>query len=87
MRLVSICGFEARIVSAVLSYNYPHCVAGKEVAVQVHIGEYRDLSDMKNIHELVMELAATPCGNENVQPESPAKKDMVVSPKVGSYKR
>ena len=73
MRLVSICGFEARIVSAVLSYDYPRCVESKEVACQVHIAEYRDLSDMDNMRNLIMELAATPCGNENVQPKSPAK--------------
>ena len=71
MRLVSICGFEARIVSAVFSYQYPRCVASKEVGCQVHIAEYRDLSDMNNIHELLMELAATPCGNKNLLPEPP----------------
>ncbi len=76
MRLVSICGFEARIVSAIFNYDYPRCVASKEVACQVHIAEYRDLSYMNNIRELVMELAATPCGNEDVQPESPAMKDI-----------
>ena len=73
MRLVSICGYEARIVSAVLSFAYPRCYEGKEGACQINIGEYRDLSSMDNIRDLIVELAATPCGNEDVQEDVQAE--------------
>ena len=75
MRLVSLCGYEARIVSAVFSLGYPR-PGVKEVghgkyqrvsrSCQIHIAEYRDLSVRQQFQGLMEELVATPCGNAEV---------------------
>ena len=70
MRLVSLCGHEARIISAVYSADYLHLmmdeprkVKFRNVKCQIHIAEYRDLGNPQHFRELMAELVATPCGN------------------------
>ena len=77
MRLVSLCGYEARVISAVFDLgNRPSVVKemgyreGRSVKRQIHIGEYRDLSIVPHFLELMEELVATPCGNAKVQQKS-----------------
>ena len=69
MRLVSLCGFEARVLSAVFSLGYPRCIVGgkhQSVDCQIHVAEYRDLSNRQELQDLLEELVATPCGNAEV---------------------
>ena len=77
MRLVSLCGYEARIVSAV--FNLGHLLSTVKrkghadflyMECQIHIGEYRDLSEAQGSWSLMEELVATPCGNFNIQQRS-----------------
>ena len=70
IRLVSLCGHEARVVSAVFSAAYLHLMTNKpgqvkfrDVQCQMHISEYRDLGDPQQFRELMTELVAAPCGN------------------------
>lgn len=37
----------------------------------IHIGEYRDLGDVQGFWSFMEEMVATPCGNSNIQHESP----------------
>ena len=74
MRLVSLCGYEARVISAVFDLDKRHSVVkemgdreGRSVKRHIHIGEYRDLSILPQFLELMEELVATPCGNAEVQ--------------------
>lgn len=83
IRMVSLCGYEARVVSAVFSLGYPRSVVrGKgpdpyqSAKCQIHIAEYRDLSNQQHFQDLMEELAATPCGNAEVQQKSPRKKNI-----------
>lgn len=80
MRLVSLCGYEARVVSAVFSLAYPRRVRNKDghskyhgVHCQIHVAEYRDLSIRQNLRDLMEELVATPCGNSNLEKSSQKK--------------
>lgn len=76
MRLVSLCGYEARVISAVFDVGGRYVVNGmgnreRRIAKhQIHIGEYRDLSIPTQLLDLMGELVATPCGNEDVQQKS-----------------
>lgn len=77
MRLVSVCGYEARVVSAVFSLDYPRSnIKGQNVGCRIHIAEYRDLSIRQHLEDLMEELVATPCGNADVQQRSPGKKNI-----------
>ena len=55
MRLVSLYGYEARVVSAIFSLTYPRTVRIEgghskyyRVHYQIHVAEYRDLSIPQN---------------------------------------
>ncbi|CAD6586671.1 MAG: hypothetical protein ASARMPREDX12_002484 [Alectoria sarmentosa] len=74
MRMVSLCGYEARVVSAVFSLGYPRSIANRPVKCQIHIAEYRNLSVRQQVQDLMEELVATPCGNAEVQQKLPGKK-------------
>lgn len=76
IRMVSICGYEARVVSAVFSLGYPRSIANRPVKCQIHIAEYRDLSVRQQVKDLMEELVATPCGNAEMQQKSPRKKSI-----------
>lgn len=83
MRLVSLCGYEARVVSAVFSLGYPRSIVKEvgegmhqSVKCQIHIAEYRDLSNRQELQDLLEELVATPCGNAEVQQKSPGKRNI-----------
>lgn len=77
--MVSLCGYEARMVSAVFSLGYPRYPRPvvKEVghgkfrevskSCKIHVAEYRDLSVPQHFRDLMEELVASPCGNANVQ--------------------
>lgn len=82
MRMVSLCGYEARMVSAVFSLGYPRPVVkevgrgkyrGVSKSCKIHISEYRDLSVPQNFRDLMEELVASPCGNANVEQKPPEK--------------
>lgn len=77
MRLVSLCGYEARVVSAVFSLGYPRpIIKDQSVECRIHIARYRDLSIRQHLEDLMEELVATPCGNTNVQQKSPGKRNI-----------
>lgn len=85
IRMVSLCGYEARIVSAVFSLGYARPVVkevghgkyrGVSKSCKIHIDEYRDLSDPQHFRDLMEELVASPCGNANVQQE-PSEKQSI----------
>ena len=70
MRLVSLCGYEARVISVIFDLGKRHSVVKemelrerRSVKRQIHIGEYRDLSIVSQLLGLMGELIATPCGN------------------------
>lgn len=63
MRLVSLCAYEARVVSAVFSLAYPRCMPNQDVACRIHIAEYRDFNIRQDFLDLMEELIATPRGN------------------------
>ena len=70
MRLVSLCGHKARVVSAVFSADYLHLVTNeprkvkfRDVKCQIHIAEYRDLGVPRHFREMMAELVATPSAN------------------------
>ncbi len=74
MRLVSLCGYEACVISVIFDLGKRPSVV-KEMALRerrsvkrlIHIGEYRDLSILPQLLDLMGELVATPCGNAYVQ--------------------
>ena len=76
MRLVSLCGYEARVISAVFEGGRRSVVKGmryrerRSVKHKIHIGEYRDLSSPPKFLDLMEELVAMPCGNAEVQQKS-----------------
>ena len=77
MRLVSLCGYEARVISAVFDFGGRRSVVKdmghrerRSVKRQIHIGEYRDLSIVPRFLDLMEELVAMPCGNAEVQQKS-----------------
>lgn len=67
LRLVSICGYEARVVSAVFSLGHPRSLKAEGAKCQIHIDEYRDLSIPQNFRDMIEEMAASPCGNADTQ--------------------
>ena len=82
MRLVSLCGFEARVVSAVFHLGSPRHKEEKmghgeqaSVKCQVHIEEYRDLRDPKQFWDLMEDMLAMPCDDADVQQKGPAKQN------------
>lgn len=85
MRMVSLCGYEARMVSAVFSLGYPRTAVkdvrrgtyrGVSKSCKIHIAEYRDLSNPQQFRDLIEELVAFPCGNANVQQKPPEKQSI-----------
>lgn len=68
MRLVSLCGYEARILSAVFKPDDNQLSTVEEkghgnyqiMKCGIHIGDYRDLSTPKGFQSLMEELVATP---------------------------
>lgn len=80
MRLISLCGYEARVVSAVFRFADPRHNAKRtghgehqSVKCQIHIEEYRDLRDPKKFWDLMEDMVATPCGNSDVQQKPSGK--------------
>ena len=74
MRLVSLCGYEARVVSAVFHSADPRHDAkrmahGEDQSVKCQIGieEYRDLRDPRKFWELMEDMVATPYGNTDMR--------------------
>lgn len=60
MRMVSLCGYEARMVSAVFSLGYPRTAVkdvrrgtyrGVSKSCKIHIAEYRDLSNPQQFRD------------------------------------
>ena len=82
IRLVSLCGHEARVVSTAFSLGYLQEVTwvmgGKSESskCRIHIAEYRDLSNRHHFQDLVEELLATPRGNVNEQQKLLELKDV-----------
>ena len=77
MRLVFLCGYEARVVSVVFSPGYPRQIMNDQsVECRIHIAGYRDLSIRQHVKDLMEELMAKPCGNADVQQRSPGKKNI-----------
>ncbi len=76
IRLISLCGYEARVISAVFSRDYPRLSKkNRNMECRIHIAGYRDLSIRQSWEDLMEELIATPCGNADVQ-MSPTKKNI-----------
>ena len=85
IRMVSLCGYEARMVSAVFSLGYPRPVVkevghgkyqGVSKSCRIHIDDYRDLSIPQQFRDLMEELVALPCGNASVQ-QKPSEKQSI----------
>ena len=75
MRLVSLCGYEARILSAVFKPDGNQLSTVKDkghgnyqiMQCGIHIGGYRDLSTPQGFRGLMEELVATPLFSANVK--------------------
>ena len=83
MRLVSLCGYEARILSAVFTPNGDQLSTVKEkghgnhqiMGCRIHIGVYIDLSTLQGFQRLMEELVATPWISANVKQKSPGQQN------------
>ena len=83
MRLVSLCGYEARILSAVFTPNGNQLSTVKEkghgnhqiMGCRIHIGGYIDLSTLQGFQSLMEELVATPLFSANVKQRSPGQQN------------
>ena len=74
MLLVSLCGYEARVVSAVFHladprHNSKRMGHGEHQSVkcQIIIEGYRDLRDPRRFWELMEDMVAPPYGNTDVR--------------------
>ena len=83
MRLISLCGYEACILSAVFTPNGDQLSTVKEkghgnhhiMGCEIHIGGYRDLSTLQGFQSLMEELVATPLFSVNVKQKSPGQQN------------
>lgn len=74
VRLVSLCGTHARVISADFSYSYLLCIATRDGDLKGHlpssalcnieIAAYRDLRRKEDFLDLMKELAAKPRNRE-----------------------
>lgn len=79
MRLVSVCGKRARVVSAVFSSGYMRCVGGRtkdpkgeDVSCKIHIGDHYDLIEPASCLSFATEMIAQPIGNQTTSKEQAA---------------
>ena len=83
MRLVSLCGYQARIFSAVFKLEGKQLSTVKEkghgnygiMKRRIHIRDYRDLSSLLSFQDLMEELVATPFFSANVEQISPGRQN------------